>query len=143
MTVNHRPLAFVVAESTFVIVWIAYAIEQILVARGKLSPDRLVCWLGLIWWPLILGAFLAGWGTFFASPLQAGKGSRRPSSRKITDGSENTTGARRRRSWNPFPSLSAPIMNALVLGVPLLQLALIAVSTGLADRKWRVSSRPR
>lgn len=122
--------AFMALELVFGSVWIAYTIDQLRVVHGKASPVRLFAWLGLTWLPLIQGAWFAGWGTFFASPLQPG------GSALDTAPPEKTS----KLFPSPFRGLTAPALNAIMVTVPLTQALLICTLTALASIRWKVSS---
>lgn len=127
---RYSPAAFLVLENIFGTVWIVYTIDQLRVVHGNASPVRLVAWLGLTWLPLIQGAWFAGWGTFFASPLQPG------GSALDTAPPEKTT----KLFPSPFRGLTAPVLNVIMVTVPLTQAVLICTLTALASIKWKVSS---
>lgn len=116
-----------------------YAIQQILVARGRSSPVDLILWVGLIWLPLIQGAWFAGWGTFFASPLQV-----RRSGSELQHGEQSYVKTLLISSWNRLERLRASMLNSIVVTVPLMHAVVIVTLTALAEGQWRVRlQKPR
>lgn len=133
--------------------------------RGHVSPDRLPLWLGLTWLPLIQGAWFAGWGTFFASPLQPGqvhlhvqgeggggvaKGREKGSPKDPEEGRGRAYAAWRaaanglRRCGAPHGfGLRAPVLNLIMACVPIAQMAVIITLTCFASATWMVSGGGR
>ncbi|UZJ55377.1 hypothetical protein CBS101457_004697 [Exobasidium rhododendri] len=68
--------SYLLFEGIFGIIWIAFIVVQY---RGYWKrDDRMQYHLGvlslIIWWPLWIGAFLAGWGSFYTAPGALDKG---------------------------------------------------------------------
>ena len=146
-------IAFLVFEFFFGIVWVSYATDQLLVMKGQTSPRRLMAWLGLTWLCLLYGAWLAAWGTFFASPLQPSQNlsPRRSrlddgemddeSSKRYQDGraSVSSSSYLREKSTHLLHRIKAPILNTVLVCVPLVHLLVTAIFTAMAQGDWMVS----
>lgn len=148
---------FLVFEFLFGVIWVAYALEQILVVQGHSDPLRLTTWWGLAWLPLIQGAWFAAWGTFFASPLQPSRAATSGGGAIGTAGTAVGTGVARdeatatvvTRARSSLQQLHtrikrqvrAPCLNAVMLSVPLLHAAVIVTLTIFASVHWRPAVR--
>lgn len=68
--------SFLLFEGVFAIVWIAFIIVQYYgYWRENLAMQHHIATFNLIiWWPLWIGAFMAGWGSFYTAPGALDKG---------------------------------------------------------------------
>lgn len=111
---------FLIFEGAFGIVWFAFAVISIQLYRGKADhvQHQIQVWNIVTWIPLWLGAFFAGWGSFYTAPNTLN----RPlsSSHKM---------ALRRLVPRPF------VINLICLGTPIMLIASLLTPIILAQRQ--------
>ncbi|PWZ02509.1 hypothetical protein BCV70DRAFT_1404 [Testicularia cyperi] len=112
---------FVMIEATFAIILIAFCWEFVDWFQNKANADHIMLWIGLPWYPLILGAYASTVGTMYARPDALSWVSPQPGKP-----------ASRANRFGITPS----VINLSIFAVPVLQALSIVVPAAISEIRY-------